>query len=368
MSINDKYDENKRNARIHSNIEQLIKRRKKIQKYFVRIIIFAIMTIFLLSTYMKNNDELSICYKENSNVDYKVFLRENEFFDEEYAKKDNQYIASLIDYIVADFSYDLAIYQDDIKYDYKYRIEAEVNVEEKTTNKSIYNLKDILVQEKKFELVENKNINLRETVNIDYNKYNDLIKRFITIYDLDEALATLTINMYINIEGIDGNFKRQGTDEYIVSLDIPLTKKTVAIDLNTNLIGCEDELIICKTKKTLWKNFLLIILILIEVRYITELCRYITKSRKPEEIYKLELKKILSNYNSYIQKINNGFNMANYEVIMLDSFNDVLEIRDTIQEPILMYELKEKLKTFFIIPAKNRILYVYELFANNESK
>ena len=361
---------NKGKTRIYSNCDSTLQRRRKksVQEYFVKAIILIILIIVLLGVYIKENNTSKICYKENSNVDYKVFLKENEFYEDKYSKKDNQYIASLIDYIVADFSYDLEIYETDIKYDYKYRLEAEVNVEEKTTNKSIYNFKEELVKEKSFNNNKTDEVKIKENIKIDYNKYNDLIKKFITVYDLDEAIATLTINMYINIDGIDGNFQRDENDEYLISLDIPLSTKTVGIDLNTNLIGCEDELITCEGKKLSWIKVVVLILVLLEVNYMVKLFKYISKSRTPEDIYKLELNKILSNYGSYIQKINNSFDLEKYELIMVDKFNDVLEIRDTIQEPILMFEMPGKLKTYFMIPSKNKILYIYELSVNNESK
>ena len=370
MSRNTQNSKNKRKARIYSNCGNTLqrRRRKSVQEYFIKAIILIILIIIVLSIDIKNNNKSAVCYKENSNVDYKVFLKENEFYENNYSPKDNQYIAGLIDYIVADFCYDLEIYESDIKYDYKYRLEAEVNVEEKTTNKSIYNFEDVLVAEKKFEGKEDKTISIKENVNIDYNKYNDLIKKFVTVYDLDEALATLTINMYIDIEGIEGNFQRDEADEYLVSLDIPLTTKTVGIDLNTNLIGCEEELITCENKKMVWPRIIIFVLILMEIRYIVKLCKYMSKNRTPEDIYRLELNKILSNYGSYIQKINNGLNMDKYELVTVDKFNDILEIRDTIQEPILMFELAEQLKTYFMIPSKNQILYIYELAVNNESK
>ena len=370
MSRNTRNAKNKGKTRIYSNYDNTLqrRRRKSVQEYFVKAIILIILIVVLLCMYLKSNDTSVICYSENSDVDYKVFLKENEFYDDKYSKKDNQYVASLIDYIVADFSYDLEIFELDIKYDYKYRIEAEVNVEEKTTNKSIYNFNETLVENKTFENVADKKVKINEKVNINYNKYNDLIKKFITVYDLDDAISTLTINMYINIEGIDGNFKRDTNDEYLVSLDIPLTTKTVGIDLNTNLIGCESELITCETNKMSWVKYVIILLVLFEINYIGKLVKYMSKNRTPEDIYKLELNKILSNYNSYIQKINNSFNMEKYELIMVDKFSDILEIRDTIQEPILMFEIADKLKTYFMIPSRNQILYIYELSVNNETK
>ncbi len=370
MGRNKKSVKNKGKTRIYSNCDNTLQRRRKksVQEYFVKAIIFIILIIVSLCMYVKYNNTTKIGYKENSSVDYKVFLKENEFYNDKYSKKDNQYIASLIDYIMADFSYDLEIFESDIKYDYKYRIEAEVNVEEKTTNKSIYNFNEILVDNKSFKGTEDTKVNIKEKVKIDYNKYNDLIKKFITVYDLDEAISTLTINMYINIDGIDGNFQRDGNDEYLVSLDIPLTTKTVGIDLNTNLLGCENELITCESKNLSWVKVIVLVLVLFEINYIAKLFKYMSKNRTPEDIYKLELNKIISNYGSYIQKINNSFNMEKYELIMVDKFSDILEIRDTIQEPILMFEISEKLKTYFMIPSRNQILYIYELSVNNETK
>ena len=371
MSRNIKNGVTKGKCRIYANYNNSLQRRmkKSVQEYFIKAVILLILIVILLGTYIFNNKNVSrICYKENSNVDYKVLLKENEFYEDIYSGKDNQYIATLIDYIVADFNYDLEIYEPKIKYDYKYRIEAEVNVEEKTTNKSIYNFEDVLLEEKYFKGTKDQTIKINEKVNIDYNKYNDLIKKFITTYNLDDTISTLTINMYININGIDGNFQRNEFDEYLISLDIPLTTKTIGIDLNTNLIGCADELITCKDNKMPWIKVVVMILFVLEINYVLKLYNYMAKARTPEDVYKLELKKILSNYGSYIQKINNGFNLDKYEVIEIDKFNDILEIRETIQEPILMFEVSEKLKTYFMIPSKTNILYLYELMVDKKSK
>jgi hypothetical protein len=73
------------------------------------------------------------------------------------------------------------------------------------------------------------------------------------------------------------------------------------------------------------------------------LIRYIVKTRTAEDIYHKELKKILNNYHSYIQKINNQFNLSMYQKLKVDTFSDMLEIRDTLQQPIL----KTKNKLYF---------------------
>lgn len=343
-----------------------IKRKRHIRRQVTKGIILAIAIIVLIIMCVKKNETATVCYKENSNVDYKVYLKENEFYKNNYAEKDNQYIASLIDYITTDFNYELSIFEKDIKYDCKYRIEAEVNVAEKSTDRSIYNFKEELVPEQTFSQDSNSDVKISEQIDIDYNKYNDIIKKFVSVYELDNAESVLTVNMYIKLNSPTKNFTRDENDEYIVSLEIPLTTKTVAINLNSNLVGCEDELITCEVKKFCWIKVLISFGVLVEIILIIKLIQYIIKSRTPEDIYKLEQNRILSNYGSYIQKVNNILDMEKYEVLFLDNFNDLLEIRDTIQEPILMFEFEEEKKTYFMIPTKTNILYIFELKVNEE--
>ena len=71
--------------------------------------------------------------------------------------------------------------------------------------------------------------------------------------------------------------------------------------------------------------------------------------------------KILNNYGTYIQVLGNGFCFKDYQVLKLDSFTDMLEIRDTIRQPILMRENYQKDSAYFVIPGDTKILYVYRL-------
>ena len=48
-------------------------------------------------------------------------------------------------------------------------------------------------------------------------------------------------------------------------------------------------------------------------------------------------------------------------MLKVDTFTDMLEIRDTIQQPILMVENRDKTGVHFIIPSNTKILYTYSL-------
>ena len=53
--------------------------------------------------------------------------------------------------------------------------------------------------------------------------------------------------------------------------------------------------------------------------------------------------------------------LFHYQILEVDTFEELLEIRDTIQEPVLMSENEDKTCTTFIVPTNKNILYIYEV-------
>lgn len=343
------------------------KRRNKIISYICFIAVITFLFIAFLTLFIQKSKTQYINYKEQTDLDYKVYLKENEFYKDNYLESDNQYIASLIDYINAQFNYKLSIDEKNIDYSYSYRIEANVKVTETDTKKDIYNYNEDIVTKDLVNANSNSDVTINENVKIDYNEYNDLIKRFVSVYDLDKYESTLLINMYVTV---DGNCDDENTSS-VMTLSIPLTTKTVGIDIKTDLqTDNEDNIMVCKSADEFATIFLIISLIIfvIDCYIIYRLSLYIIKTRTAESIYERELKKILNNYKSYIQKINNSFDLKGYQVLKVDTFTDMLEIRDTIGEPILMVENSKKNGTFFLIPSKTKVLYLYALKVNDIKK
>ena len=311
--------------------------------------------------FINQNKPYYINYNEKGTVEYKVFLKENEFFQKDYLKENNQYIASLINNITADFNYVLEI-TENVEYKYSYKINAEVDVKEKGTSNSLYTFEEELIKEKTDTVYNGETIVLTESLNIDYNRYNDLIKKFISVYDLDDIESTLNVVMYVTAQGNCEEKTENADNESTISLSIPLTTKTMAIDISSDLIDVSSFLA-CEEKSDL--SILILFALLVtagaDLFVIYCLAKYVVSTRTAENIYEAELKKILNNYSSYIQKINNDFDLSGYQVLKVDTFTDMLEIRDTIQEPILMLENKTKNSTYFLIPSKTKILYSYGL-------
>lgn len=345
------------------------KRRNNVLAFFCIIVLISILSLSFFLIYANRNKDYYVNYDEDSNIDYKVYLKDNEFFNNNYLGTNKQYIASLIDYIDANFNYNLSLKEKDVSYKYSYKIDAVVDVRQKGTSYSLYN--DVIELLKETESFSNSSdVSINENIKIDYNYYNDLIKRFVNVYELEDIESTLTINMSVNVIGSCEDFTSDDSKESVISLTIPLTTKTIAIDLSDNLINSKNNVMQCKSMYT--NNYIFVViailLALVDILLIILMIKYIIKTRTAEDIYEKELKKILNNYGSYIQTLGSDFDFKEYQLLKLDTFTDMLEIRDTIRQPILMKENKDRTGAYFVIPSNTKILYVYRIKVSDIEK
>ncbi len=353
-------------------------RRRRIIGYTIVITVLLVVSILFIVGYFKDSRGYLVSYNENSDVDYKVHLKENEFFNNEFLDSNNRYIASLIDYISANFKYEISLDDNDVDFDYSYRIEAEVNVKESTGSKPLFNKKYDILRKDNLSSNGKSNVTINENIKIDYNEYNDLIRRFVNVYGLTDTDSTLVMNMYIDVNGNCEKFEKDSNNSTIISLVVPLTTKTVGIDIKNNIIENSDKVMLCKEDKGIINAELVLGLIALAgvIYLVIRMIVFIQNSRTAKTVYVVELKKILNNYHSYIQKVNNKVSISPYgtlvvdnidiykncQIFMLDSFTDMLEIRDSLNTPILMSSNEDDTETYFIIlDALNKAIYIYEL-------
>lgn len=348
-------------------IFDMLKRKSIIIRYIISItLIFLITTMLVVQVTKESTTQQSIVYTENSNLDYKVYLKENDFFDTRYLEGDNQYIASIIDYIEGNFRYELeADSETDIDYKYSYKIVAETNVQDKTNHKSLYKFDEVLVEEKEYISNTRKKMIINEPIKVDYNRYNDIVKRFVDIYDLDNSNATVTINMYVNVLDDIGHDNAKNNTPAI-SLKIPLTTETMAIDIESNSVN-ENDISVCQNINQSKYLFGATVLVIIDIILIIKLVIFIKDTKDEKSVYNMRLRKIMSNYGSYIQKLNNEFDFEGHQILEVKSFEDLLQIKETLNKPILMTEKSLAMETYFFIPSDDNC-YIYELKAGNLRK
>lgn len=333
-------------------------RQLNIKNLIAIITISLLVAIFFLIIYITTSEEKFITYNENSNVDYKVYLKKNDFYKGEYLEKDKGYVASLINSVSTNFKYNLS-FSEKTKYKYSYRIAVEIDVEDEKDNSNIYHVSENLVTKK---LVDNVgDLTIDEDISVNYGQYNNKINKFKDIYELNNIVSKLNVILYVNIEDIEkssSNLK----ERKVSSLTIPLTEKTVTIDIgDENIINNNKRLELVQTNNSVWSLSASILFFFVAVIYAMFLFLYSKKTRTAQMIYEKEIKSILNNYDSYIQKITGAYDIGTSQVLKIETFNDMLEIRDTLRQPILMLENEQKNGTFFIIPATNSIIYTYAL-------
>ena len=340
--------------------------RKNREKWiFVQTVIVVILTVSVLISSLVSiqlNKKYYIGYNEGGSIDYDVYLKENEFYDSPYLEKNQSYVASLIDKIITNFSYQIDMDTDDVNYRYSYSINSRLEIIDNTSGVAIFNPEYELVSVQNRSQNSSSRLTINEIVVLDYYEYNDLANRFLETYDLNSTTSNIVLTLNVNVLSDCDAFSGSSVDTYSSELRIPLTTKTVNIEMTSSVPDEEAKMIACTrgAGSEVFKTTA-IVLGAVDVLLILLLVAFIYLTRTADITYTARVKKVLSQYKSYIQKINNLFETHGYQIVLVDSFDEMLEIRDTIQAPILMYENEEKTCAKFMIPTDSKLLYLYEI-------
>ena len=323
-----------------------------------------LMTIILSTVYFNLSKNFYINYVENGEIDYKVYLKENDFFEEDYLGKDQEYIASLVDKVVADFKYELHM-EEEVNFSYSYKVDAVLQIKNKSTGNTMY-MPEFEIIPATLVTVNGKQQDLiiRNQAEISYDTYNDMANNFINSHDLENiAISSVSLQMKIEVISTCDSFEDDySRNNYTVSLDIPLAEQTVDIEMTSSVPTEETKILACNNNsaKTVFL-VLSIISLIITLAAIGLFIAFVYLTRNTDINYSIKVKKVVSAYKTYIQKIINPFDRTGYHILLVDTFTEMLEIRDTIQSPILMNENADQTCTSFMIPTNTKLLYVFEI-------
>ncbi len=347
--------------------------RKNREKWiFTQIVVAVVLTVAVIISALVSvqlESKYYIGYTERGNINYNVFLKDNEFYEEDHLGQNQSYVASLIDRVIADFSYEIDMDTDDVYYRYSYTIKSRLEIMDNTTSVPIFNPEYELVNVQNKSQSSSDRLRINEIVIINYDEYNDLANRFLDTYELTSTTSNIVLTLKVDVLSDCDAFTGSAVDTYTSELRIPLTTKTVNIKMTSAVPDAEAKMIACTrgAGSEAFKTSAIVIGAL-DVLVVLVLVAFIYLTRTPDITYTARVKKIISQYKSYIQKINNMFEMGGYQIIMVDTFEEMLEIRDTIQAPILMNENADKTCTKFIIPTDSKLLYIYTISVEGYSE
>lgn len=333
------------------------KRRRRRIFLTVLTIIFITISVISIGKYYILNIKSSIKYNENSDINYGVNLIENEFYKTNHLGENVDVISSLIKDIDVGFKYNLNL-SEEIEYTYSYKIVANIILKEKSKTNLIYSDEQVVINK---ELLEGKSrrLDILETMNINYNDYNNQINKLIEQYKLDNTESELSLSMKLNVVN-KATGEKINKETNVMTIVIPLDTKTVEITVNENVKDSQGEIVIQLNESEDSKKYLTIgiLAFILGLLVFVILIRYISKTRSAEKMYENEIKKILFDYKSYVQKINTPIDYKSYKVIKIDTFAELMQMREDLQTPILMYTEKNNLKTIFMM-IKDDMLFAY---------
>ena len=358
------------NGDVTSSSKFKSKRRIRILRRIIfSITIFLILFVsgtFLLSKSLNFDNQRIVKFNEKSNLDYKVYLFKNEFYEQKYLDKDMVYVANLIDKITLDFNYVFS--SDDYEtIDFDYSIVAKLSITNTTSKKSYFDKTYTLLNNRSVKLVDGKSQEIDEHISIDYPFYNSLANNFKNQYGVI-ADNILTVYMIINKKSAVNSDYNVNSDS-IMNIQIPLTERSIDIRLDYKDIN--ETRSILKEEKISIKNFVPLIiasiLIIISLIMIVMAIRNIKLLFSKKSAFDKYVNKILKEYDRLIAESNTLLSFGDKEVININKFTELLDIHDNLQLPIMYYCVTDHKLCYFYINHGN-IMYIHKVEAKADNK
>ncbi len=323
----------------------LVKKRST-DYFWVYVAVLVILGLVFYSIGFNDCQDVKYSYNEDNSIDYKVYLKENNFFDQPFLGKDKTYITSLIDHLVVDYKYKV-LFNTPVDGELKYHIVATVSAE-KTNNQvgtyweKSFNLTDIRTK----YLFGEEDCEISESINIDYQKYNELLLSFVDTYNISsDGFLKLALV-------VDGKPQVSAEDTIPVnseiSVKIPLSKVAVEGVINTDQNNKQKE-ITRKVRLNDLKHIIFKILFLIDIfglfYVIFKHFVWLAKNKKLDS-YNGNVIKITNDYGSIMVKVKE-LKLGKFNLVEVSSFDDLLVVYNDVRTPINY--VQEKNRTRFVI-------------------
>ncbi|MBR6948790.1 MAG: hypothetical protein IKH54_01220 [Bacilli bacterium] len=301
----------------------------------ILVICIGIALISLIGYNRFKNDKYY--FNENSSAYYQVCLNDNEYYEDNCLSEGMEYISTLTDKINVDFNYN-AVFQIPREGKYKYFIKGTITVQNDEDNKTLYTKEQNLTKKSNYVLTQNV-VSMSDTVQIPYDQVNKYAQKYLNDYGLINK-----VNYKVSFIVDDGIQEKE-----VSSIVIPLTKQTYSITKD-ELKNQSGELLI---KSENWIQYiflgLLVLSIIPIVICIIRILYYVSKFSKNSSIYKKKLNEILSTYDRVIiTGKDNNIIAKKDNIYEVKTFFELLDVRDTIDKPILYYKINDIKSEFYV--------------------
>ena len=323
---------------------------KKNKNELVTLILVVVVGILSFYFYMQSKQVIAttVAHTENGGVNYKVYLSDKTYYNRDYLDEGMQYISSIIDYIDLNFNYK-SEYDLEDTYKVSKKITANVKIlDSEKTDKVIYTE----TEELKNETVTSDKVSVNDNVKLDYIKYNTLANKFKSDYGIN-ASSILVIDYDVMYE----SEKNELVGGKKITVELPLSRQMLTIE-KSNDISSNEPYILRTSKSALNKVMFGLFVLFTVTTVIGVVVLFIevqTRLRK-ESKYDRYIAKLLKENDSYITESNNISIDNEKNVISVNSFKELLDVRNNIDKTIIYTKLSENSSKFEII---DEVIYEY---------
>lgn len=300
-------------------------------------------------------------YSSSGDIDYRVYLKKNDFINKEYIGSGEAYILNLIDHIQLFPTYNFKS-SEKTKVNGNSRLVAKLKVyyresSDKSSNPEVLK-KEITLDEKTFNFNDSK-YSMNGSYDISLDSYLSILNNF-------QKEVKIAMEGYIEVS-YETNFN--GTiggasynDKYESTLKIPLSTSVIKLDKSnsnekTSKVR-EGDLV--KTNKTVL-SYIVIVNIIVFMIVCVLLKKLFMFTNKTE--YQRLMNKLLRNYDDIIVNTSTMIDTSNYTIMEITEFKELLNLSRELLLPIMNYEvIKDKLTWFYVI--RENILYRYIVSAS----
>lgn len=342
--------------------------RIQIDKKLRVILIIIVMTLISISSFLllkqldspKYEEEAISVYSYNNkaSVDYKVYLKPNNIYEEVFLKEGEVYLTEFTDYIEANFKYEFKGERDaHLKGNYEVMLKVQgFTYGEEEEIKSIWEKDYQVVRSKQFD-IKNKVKAIEQEVKLNLEPYNDLVTQIKDTSKINSQ-AMLTLLMNINIEGEtdQGSIAETISPNIIIPLDVGMFEITGNTDIDEPGAIEETIQIPVKSKQIIVYAMIIGVLVLVLLILI-----FVVKVDPNNQSHKKALKKIFRKHGDRLVALNSEMSIKDENISYVKSIDDLVRMADEIGQPIL-YKYSEDYKdinSFYI--ANEKYIYILDL-------
>ena len=317
---------------------------------FLFALLFA-LSYFLVVRSFSYSETKKVSYANGGTIDYKVYLKPNDFYEKPYLDKNMVYVTSLIKSINIDFNYQFNI-DDPSDVNFDYDIVGTLQLSDDAGTNVYYSKDYTLLKNKKAKINKNTSYNARESIVVDYDYYNNLANKFKSSYGID-ATSSFVIKFKLN-----SNCEEKSINETKnMTVTIPLSQR--AINIKTDISGINDSKAITSESKYQLDNKLFIgiavVLFIISVACLLKFLELVFLMLGKKSEYDKYLDNIFKNYDRLIVETKTMPRFDDKTIIKIEKFDELLDARDTLKQPIMYFNISSHNKCYFYINKGNDV-------------